>query len=207
MRTILRSDIQTCLDKLDPIRRYDLVQLEAEIFNLFDDRELRKLPCLMERFLEDKTPPDPSGLYDGLAALEAQVYERWAIVDPYIYVDNDYRDEAPPEAFKCLLGYFDAEGVFIPKPSLSPLPRYCHSTDDASHLRITVVGYHLLLALSERQTDTMDYEFEARLHSVTGETISDYVSTDAPIAVVGATLTALAKGWSHPLGGYVVKDA
>jgi len=207
MRTIFRSDVLTCLDHLRPGSGYDLVQLEADIFKLFDDRELRMLPCLMERFLEEKTSPDPSGFYDGLDALQARVYERWAIVDPYIYVDNDYRDEAPPEDFKCVLGYFDAEGVFVPKPSLSALPPYCRSTDSASHLRIVVFGYHLLLDLKERQSETKDYEFEAGLHTDAGEAISVYAADVAPIAIVGATLTALASGWTHPLMGFVVTDS
>lgn len=203
MRTILRSDVLTCLDNLRSGGQYDLAQLEADIFRLFDDRELRKLPCSIERFVEEEASADILGQ----GPLQPRVYERWAILEPYIYVDGDDRDPEAPDVSRYPVGYFNSEGDFVPKPSLWPLPRYCRSTDDASNLRIGVFGYHLLLDLNERQTETMDYEFEARLRSDTGETISDYVSTDAPIAIVGATLTALEKGWMHPLIGYSVRDA
>ena len=200
MRNISRRDLLGCLDHLRQDPPYDLGQLEADIFGLFDDREVRMQRSTTERFIRDEAAPDPSGLYNALDAMESRVHWRRAIVDPYVYVDNDYRDEAPPEDFLCPQGYFDTQGVFVPVPTFSPLPRYCQSTDDAMRLMRMVFNRFLLLKLEEGETS--EYEFKATLCTEAGETVSSYSADGAPSAIVGATLSALATGWIHPLMAY-----
>ena len=206
MRSIHRAELHAVMDRVT--RRgadWNEAEVNAAIFKLFDDRELRRQPRLIERFIEEPRPPDPTGLFDTLRAIEPRVYEDWAIVDPYLYVDNDYRDEAPPEAFRELLGYNDAEGNFIPIPELRALPRYCSSINDACSLKSQAFGPFLSLQWRE-VTGEWGFDYEAALLTESGEVVSSFRSEYAALAIVGAVLLGMASGWTHHLAYFQLID-
>jgi hypothetical protein len=204
MRSIHRAELEAVLDRVS--RRgadWNEGEINVAIFRLFDDRELRRQPRLIDRFVEEARPPDPTGLYDALRAIEPRVYDDWAIVDPYVYVDNDYRDEAPPEAFQQLLGYNDADGNFVPMPELRPLPKYCSSVEDARALKIQAFGSFLFLQWRE-VTGEWGFDYEAALLTESGEVLSSFRSEYVALAIVGAVLLGMASGWTHHLAYFQV---
>lgn len=206
MRRIHRAELHAVIDMVT--RRgadWNEAEVNAAIFRLFDDRELRRQPRLIERFVEEARPPDPTGLFDTLRAIEPRVYEDWAIVDPYLYVDNDYRDEAPPEAFCELLGYNDAEGNFVPMPELRALPRYCSSMDDACTLKSRAFGSFCFLQWKE-VTGEWGFDYEAVLLTESGEVLSCFRSEYAALAIVGVVLLGMASGWTHHLAYFQVVE-
>jgi hypothetical protein len=204
MRSIHRVELEAVLDRVT--RRgadWNESAINVAIFKLFDDRELRRQPRLIDRFVEDARPPDPTGLFDALRAIEPRVYEDWAIVDPYLCVDNDY--EAPPEAFRELLGYNDAEGNFVPTPDLRPLPRYCSSVEDACGLKSQAFGTFLFLQWGE-VTGEWGFDYEAALLTESGEVLSSFRSEYVALAIVGAVLLGMASGWTHHLACFQVVE-
>jgi hypothetical protein len=206
MRRIPRVDLQALIDKVtNPQSDWNEGEINVAIFKLLDDRELRRQPRLIDRFIEDARPPDPTGLFDALRAIEPRVYDDWAIVDPYLYVDNDYRDEAPPEAFHQLLGYNDAEGNFIPTPELRPLPRYCSSVEDARVLKSQAFGSFFFLQWRE-VTGEWGFDYEAALLAESGEVLSSFRSEYVALAIIGAVLLGMASGWTHHLACFQVVE-
>lgn len=203
MRALSRQQINDVLDDLFRLGN-DLEpdDLDVRLFRLFDDRELRRQRCLIENFIEDQLPPDSTGLHEAILALQPRVQERWAVVDPFVYVDNDYRDTAPPEAFTELAGYRDASGVFVPTPSLSRLPRFCSSIDDAIRFKDMAFGPYLFLQWLELEDDDGFTEYQATLIEGEGKVISTRRGSAAPVVIVGAVLQAMATGWTHRLAKF-----
>jgi hypothetical protein len=184
---------------------YDKWDLEVDLFRLFDDREVRLQRCTIERFIEDELPPGGNGLYQALSKLQPAEYEAWAIVDPYIYVDNDYRDEASPEDFTQLAGYEDMDGNFVPCPSLSPLPSYCRSSDDARAFKQRAFGPYLYLS-SREVPEEWEMDHEASLVTAVGATIATYRAHTNAVAIVGTVLNAMASGWTHELAYFRIEE-
>jgi hypothetical protein len=206
MRTIPRTQLQAIIDKVrGPGSDRNEEEVNVAIFRLFDDRELRQQRRLIEQFVEDNLPPDPSGFYEGLRALEPRVYQRWAIVDPFIYVDNDYQSEAPLEEFHQLQGYHDADGNFVPTPSLSPLRQYCSIVEDALALKNCAFGPYLLLRWSEVPGE-WGAEYEVVLSTETGDVVGAFRSDQVSLAIVGAVLDAMASGWTHNMARFQVVE-
>lgn len=205
MRSIHRAELEAVLDRVT--RRgpdWNEGEVNVAIFKLFDDRELRQQPRLIERFIEDALPPDPTGIFDALRAIEPRVYDDWAIVDPYYYVDNDYRDEAPAEAFQEFLGYNDAEGNFVPTPDLRALPRYCSSLDDACGLKSQAFGS--FFSCTGESTGEWGFDYEAALLTGSGDVLSSFRSEYVALAIVGAVLLGMASGWTHHLACFQVVE-
>lgn len=206
MRSIRRAELEAVLDRVTHRRAdWNDGEVNVAIFKLFDDRELRRQPRLIERFVEEERPPDPTGIFDALRAIEPRVYDDWAIVDPFFYVDNDYRDEAPPEAFQQLLGYNDAEGNFVPTPDLRALPRYCSNLDDACGLKSQAFGSFFFLQWREVEGE-WGFDYEAALLTESGEVLSSFRSEYMALAVVGAVLIGMASGWTHHLACFQVVE-
>lgn len=202
MRKIQRSTLLSAIGQLtagDP--QFD--QLEIDLFHLLDDREVRPQRRTLERFIEADIPSnidDPAVL---LHRLQPTEYIAPAIVDPYLYVDNDWRDEAPPEAFKQLIGYRGADGEFVPFPELSPLPRYCRSTEAAGRFKWDAFGALLYLRWREvpSEWDTLHH---VSLVDDAGGVVAEFTSDMPATAIVGAVLSAMSSGWTHPLIGFEV---
>jgi hypothetical protein len=206
MRIVRRAELHAVIDRVRSCGApWNDEEINVAIFRLFDDRELRRQPRLLERFLEAPRPPDPDGLFDTLRAIEPWVHDAWAIVDPYLYVDNDYRDEAPPEAFQQLLGYNDAEGNFVAMPELRALPRYCSSIDDACSLKNQAFGSFLSLQWSEVPGE-WGLDYEAALLTERGEVQSSFRSEYAALAIVGAVLLGMASDWAHETAYFQVVE-
>jgi len=204
MRSIPRAHLQAIIDRFTSrAPDWNEDDVNVAIFRLFDDRELRRQPLLIEQFVEDKLPPDPSGFYEALWAIQPRVHEHWAIVDPFVYVDGDYQAEAPPEAFEQLQGYPDADGNFVATPTLSVLPRYCSRIEDACAFKSQAFGPYLCLHWSEVHGE-WGFDYEVALTTEAGETVGAFRWDQAPLAIVGAVLRAMASGWTHHLARFQV---